>query len=383
MEPISPVRAGEAELNINDSCRIDQIYLSWFYANPKKYRHWRAAKIDTEINPEEFIKNLTFGEVYSLYSDYYDRWYITLINDDFILSVEISNKGSGTISAASETPEAAVKVIDMYMEYLPQRDDTDAETTNMDYWSLNPGVGNGSIYTRKINVRHWNDVQPNYPPKVLSKLQDLFKVREKDITGGKLILWHGPPGTGKSNAILAMADEWRDWCKVQYVLDPEVLFNSAGYMIDVLTRGENDLEEWDLPDPDHDKYRLLIIEDSEEFLRKDAKSQSGQGMSRLLNATDGLIGQGMRCLILITTNEDIRNFHEAVIRPGRCLANIEFETFTPTEAHNWARKKGLAPHAFSTIPQDTYSLADMYAELHQNDVIKTEETKTRHTGQYL
>ena len=40
-------------------------------------------------------------------------------------------------------------------------------------------------------------------------------VRERrfdDEHGGRLILWHGEPGTGKTHALRALAWEWRKWC---------------------------------------------------------------------------------------------------------------------------------------------------------------------------
>jgi hypothetical protein len=52
----------------------------------------------------------------------------------------------------------------------------------------------------------------------------------------------------------------------------------------------------------------------------DAKEQAGQGLSRFLNVVDSIIGQGLRVLILVTTNEPLRRLHPAVSRPGRCAA---------------------------------------------------------------
>jgi len=38
--------------------------------------------------------------------------------------------------------------------------------------------------------------------------------------GGRLLLWTGPPGTGKTYALRTLAWEWRRWCSFHYVTDP-------------------------------------------------------------------------------------------------------------------------------------------------------------------
>ena len=78
-----------------------------------------------------------------------------------------------------------------------------------------------------------------------------------------------------------------------------------------------------------------ILEDTGELLAADAKERTGQGLSRLLNVVDGLIGQGLRVLVLVTTNETLRSLHPAVSRPGRCASQIEFAAFTADEAAEW------------------------------------------------
>lgn len=105
---------------------------------------------------------------------------------------------------------------------------------------------------------------------------------------------------------------------------------------------------------------LFIAEDTGEFLARDAKRSIGQGLSRLLNVCDGLIGQGMRILFLITTNEDLGSMHPAIVRPGRCYANIGFETFDESEAHEWLGSRGtesISIPARSTIAQ-LYSMVE-------------------------
>ena len=47
--------------------------------------------------------------------------------------------------------------------------------------------------------------------------------------------------------------------------------------------------------------------------------------------------QGLRVLVLVTTNEPLRVIHPAVKRPGRCVAQVEFTAFPPDEADAWLR----------------------------------------------
>jgi hypothetical protein len=117
-------------------------------------------------------------------------------------------------------------------------------------------------------------------------------------------------------------------------------------MLDVLT--------WD--GDDDDQWRLVILEDSGELIASDARTVAGQALSRLLNVTDGLLGQGMRTLVLITTNEPVKHLHPATRRAGRCLADIEFAALSTEEANRWLKARGEARR----VDRPT-TLAELYA----------------------
>src|SRR2546423_11918966 len=82
-------------------------------------------------------------------------------------------------------------------------------------------------------------------------------------------------------------------------------------------------------------WRLLLLEDCDELIHGSAKRATGQALSRLLNLTDGLLGQGRDVLVAITTNEDLAKLHPAVVRPGRCLARIEVGPLPYEQAVGW------------------------------------------------
>jgi hypothetical protein len=81
-------------------------------------------------------------------------------------------------------------------------------------------------------------------------------------------------------------------------------------------------------------------------------------VSRLLNLVDGLIGQGLRVLVLVTGNEPLRHLHPALSRPGRCASIVEFHPFSEAEAAAWLVDRG---HKRNCVGGCT--LADLYGAL--------------------
>ena len=106
---------------------------------------------------------------------------------------------------------------------------------------------------------------------------------------------------------------------------------------------------------------VVLFEDTGELLTPDAKSVIGQGLSRFLNVVDGLIGQGLRVLVLVTTNEEIKTLHPAVARPGRAAANVDFLPLSSAEASAWLRERGIDEGA------DSRTIASLYARLDGRD----------------
>lgn len=239
-------------------------------------------------------------------------------------------------------------------ERVPAVARTDAQRVSIEFWTQGRG-GPYSVH-RTIDVPSWSEIASNYPRAVRTELDELVDGDWRLAARGRLLLWHGLPGTGKTHALRALAWEWRAWCALHYITDPEEFFGSSEYMLDVLTTGEEDEE---------DRWRLLVLEDTGELLTSDAKVRTGQGLSRFLNVVDGLIGQGLRIVVLVTTNERLGSLHPAAARPGRCAASVEFVAFPRDEAGEW-----LALHDHATPPAAAETLADLYARL-SGVVVKT------------
>jgi hypothetical protein len=267
-------------------------------------------------------------------------------------------RGTAHVDIAAENPERTGEIERWLRTTFPAPETTERREIAVRFWSCSPhGAGCSS---RTIAVPPLVEIETNYPAGVRERLARLAGPEFRPGEGGQLILWYGPPGTGKTYALRALGWEWRDWCAVHYVIDPEMFFGQrADYMIDVLLDEDDPLPDLGATAGIWPKWRLLVLEDTGELLGTDAKHTTGQGLSRLLNLVDGMVGQGLRVLVLVTTNEPLRRLHPAVARPGRCAARIEFEPFDDAEATAWLAARGV-----DSEDGGSRTLAHLFARLH-------------------
>ncbi len=203
---------------------------------------------------------------------------------------------------------------------------------------------------------------------LLDDLRDFYAssawYAERGIPYRRGYLLHGPPGTGKTTTVLAVAGELN--------VSVASLSLSSKLMSDENLRTLVDA----LP-----AATILLIEDVDCVFKdqRTTESYTGVTLSGLLNALDGVSSREGRVLFLTTNHPD--RLDPALIRPGRVDRRIELGHATPEQARRlflWfyrgcridpADLDRLADHFADQIPPDRIGMAAIQEHLlrHRRD----------------
>ena len=253
------------------------------------------------------------------------------------------------IRVAADSPKLARSIGDTVLERMaepPSDEDADPAEIRFRVWS------NGRPEPRTTwaasRALSWNETAHNYPSRTAVALDALVEARpgESGRLDGSLLLFHGPPGVGKTSATRVLVREWSDWCDFETVTDPEKLFADPNYLLSVVEgKKPSDVTECDAP-----RLRCLVLEDADNYLHAEIGAREA-AISRLLNTADGLLGNA-GLLILLTMNTPARRLNPALLRPGRMFASVGFELFEQAEARTWLGRQ-------ENVPVGGISLAEM------------------------
>ena len=178
-----------------------------------------------------------------------------------------------------------------------------------------------------------------------------------------LVLFHGHPGTGKTYYI-------RNLIKDLIKIGKHVIYfppNMVGHLVspEIMTF----LSQVVLETAESGKSCVLLLEDAEPLLVSRNGNGRSDGITNLLNLTDGLLNDMLSMQVIATFNTDLDNIDEALLRPERMIARKEFKKLSPEDANKLAKSIGLDKTYDTSI-----SLAEIYSQRKAREILVHEYT---------
>jgi hypothetical protein len=302
--------------------------------------------------------------------------------------VEVAwHHGSGSVRVATDSASSADELLGRITLQLQEAERPADPRVPIWFWTLSEH--GPEPMRRRLHAPAWDEIAANYVEPVRDALGRIMASPPDSARG--IALWRGAPGTGKTTALRALAREWRDDVDVHVIVDPEVFLGErASYLVQVLFGHDVD-EYWDEDMPGGGHYpmdvmmtgpdaiavpfgapprrreqraKLIVLEDAGELISAEARVSAGQALSRLLNLTDGMLGQGANVSVLVTTNEPIETLHPAIARPGRGWAHVEFRELSVDDANAWLERAGSTERV-----EEPASLAELYGLVRGDQVV--------------
>jgi len=181
------------------------------------------------------------------------------------------------------------------------------------------------------------DLEHNYGSSFLPIHDKILKTLNQK-KGKGLVLLHGEPGTGKTHYLKYLASKIKDK-KVMFV---------PPYLVDFITSPEM------TPFLIENSDSILFIEDAERVIT-DRDANGANGVSNILNLTDGILGDILNIQIVATFNMDRKKIDTALLRKGRLIAEHKFDKLKVDDVNKLIKHLGI-----DHVATDDMTLTEIY-----------------------
>ena len=265
------------------------------------------------------------------------------LGESWAAEIRVGSRDSTYLTVVATSAEGAERILVALKAALPAIPERAARDVDFRFWSMSYGPK-----TRVLHAQDWSEIRSNYARSVQAPADKLMSHTSLPTAGGKLIVLAGPSGTGKTTFLRSLARRW-SWATTHVVTDTEKFLGDHHFMQAVVTY--EDADDDDGAGVPGGSPRILIVEDAGQLLEVTRQTKSEEAISRLLNLTDGLMGATLNMCLVISTNLPATELNPALLRPGRCLADLQVPALSPAEASAWLGAPVSTPQ----------SLAELYA----------------------
>lgn len=265
------------------------------------------------------------------------RFIGVFINQDGLLQIFYSGGDTYSVSAFSKNEKEIIQL----KELLSKKE----EQKQQGVFTLLTRYGD--LHLSKIGEIDSPLIESNYAPSVIDGMKHVVEDLKKQTPCGRLIIFDGPPGTGKTYCVQSLLSSG---IEALFILIPSGTLNnnSIPKLLELLTEKKDE----------DGRPIVLIIEDADEYLAARA-SDNLSTLTALLNFTAGIYADVLNIRVICTTNAPIEALDSAVTRASRLCRRIEVPLLSWEQANTVYTRLTNRPGPYK---KGFYSLAEVYKE---------------------
>jgi len=187
------------------------------------------------------------------------------------------------------------------------------------------------------------NIELNYGSKFVSVEKQIIERLNNDDNG--LYMFHGAPGAGKSTFLKYLTTK----VNKDFIYIPATMIES---FVNDPTTFSSLLKK---------KNSVLILEDAEKaIVKRMGDNYDSSAVTSLLNLSDGILGDVLRCPLVITYNCPKQDIDDALRRKGRLQVDYEFGPLDIEDAKKLAKHLGFSKKEIEENITKNMVIADIY-----------------------
>lgn len=194
-----------------------------------------------------------------------------------------------------------------------------------------------------MNIPEDIDIKLNYGEKFLNIEKQIIDRLNKNDKG--LYMFHGAPGAGKSTFLKYLTTKVnKDFIYIPATMI-ESFVNNPNTLSSLLQK----------------KNSVLILEDAEKtIVKRMGDNYDSSAVTSLLNLSDGILGDILKCPIILTYNCPKQDIDEALRRKGRLQVDYEFGPLNIEDAKKLAKHLGFSKKEIEENINKEMVIAEIY-----------------------
>lgn len=212
------------------------------------------------------------------------------------------------------------------------------------------GSNSNGLYFSKMGSEGEDYIKSNYSADHASAREYILQQLRAKKPNGRLNVFFGPPGTGKTHFIKSLLGHV-DSSIFVYVpphLVPQI--SNPSFVTAIIERREAYPNE----------KIIFVLEDADQVLAT-RMADNMSDINGLLNLTDGFLASSFDIRIIATTNSKAEDIDPAILRPGRLCAKLNFSHLNREEAENCYRNLTNGKELSEVSSKQEMTLAEIYS----------------------